>query len=77
MSRVSEGLASALYLSDVARPGQLPLFTAVTAEPTAEPIYRPDLAHCIYCGAADHYVCTCDNRDNMWPELKADTEIPF
>tara|TARA_R110002051_G_scaffold150802_2_gene223348 strand:- start:2880 stop:3092 length:213 start_codon:yes stop_codon:yes gene_type:complete len=49
MSKVHEGLSPALYRSDVARPNQLPLFTAVTAEPTAEfadePIYRPDLAH--------------------------------
>ena len=42
-----------------------------------EPIYRHDLAHCIYCGAADEYVCTCDHRNDMWPELRRDTEIPF
>ena len=41
------------------------------------PEYRPDLAHCIYCGAADEYVCTCDHREDMWPELLNDTEIPF
>ena len=41
------------------------------------PVYRPDLAHCIYCGAADEYVCTCDHREDMWPELLNDTEIPF
>jgi len=75
MSKISERLFPALYRTLVAKPGQMQLFSAraqPAAKPVLEPIYRPDLAHCIGCDAPDHYLCVCEK-----PELSDDAEIPF
>tara|TARA_R110000824_G_scaffold211519_1_gene397474 strand:+ start:580 stop:807 length:228 start_codon:yes stop_codon:yes gene_type:complete len=75
MSKISESLFPALYRTLVAKPGQMQLFSPRAQpadEPVFGPIYRPDLANCIGCGAPDHYLCFCEK-----PELDDDAEIPF